>query len=202
MAREPVGRLARLLAVALLVTVSGCSGEDAPAQPERSAADQRADLTIVPQDQLPEGWVRVPARERLSGAPGKPRYCGVPAEPARVEEGRVSFYEQRDLPRSVLEYGMVADEDAATETLDALLAVRTSCEEDGFTTQPVPVDELEGVGDQSVAWDFDDGAGNRFRALVLRRGEVVVVLVATGETSVPTQEQLAVARTIDQRLQG
>lgn len=202
MVRDPVTRVASLLAVTLLVTVSGCTGGDEPAAPERTSADQRADLTILPEDGLPQGWVRVPASERISGNPGKPRYCGVPAEPQGVKEGRVSYYEQEGLPRSVLEYGMVADEQAATDTLDALVAVRTTCEEEGFTTEPVPEDELDGLGDQQVGWDYDDGAGNRFRVVVFRRAEVVVVLVATGDTSVPTQEQATIARDVDDRLQG
>jgi hypothetical protein len=188
-----------VLALALAV-VSGCSGDDAPAAPERTSADARADLTIVPKDALPDGWVRVPARERLQGDPGKPRYCGVSAEPRGVVEGRVSYYEQQGLPRSVLEYGMVATESSATATLDELLAVRDMCQEEGLEVEPVPADEIAGIGDQQVAWDFDDGAGTRFRTLVVRRGEVVVALVATGDTSVPTAEQLELARTIDDRL--
>lgn len=203
MVRDPFTRIASLLAVTLLVTVSGCTGsDDEPVEPERTSADQRADLTILPEDGLPKGWVRVPASERISGNPGKPRYCGVPAEPAGVKEGRVSYYEQEGLPRSVLEYGMVADEQAATDTLDALLAARESCEEEGFTAEPVPEEELAGLGDQQVGWDYDDGTGNRFRVLVFRRGEVVVVLVATGDTSVPAREQTAIARDVDDRLQG
>lgn len=202
MVRDPVIRVASLLAVTLLVTVSGCTGGDEPAAPERTSADQRADLTILPEDGLPQGWVRVPASERISGNAGKPRYCGVPAEPAGVKEGRVSYYEQERLPRSVLEYGMVADEEAATNTLDALVAARTSCQDEGFTTEPVPEDELDGLGDQQVGWDYDDGTGNRFRVVVFRRAEVVVVLVATGDTSVPSEEQAAIARDIDDRLQA
>ncbi len=189
-----------VLALALAV-VTGCSGgDDDPATPKRTSADARADLTIVPEDALPDGWARVPARERLQGDPGKPRYCGVPAEPDGVVEGRVSYYEQEGLPRSVLEYGMVATEASATATLDALLAVRDTCQEEGLRAEPVPAGEIAGIGDQQVAWDFDDGAGIRFRALVVRRGEVVVTLVATGDTSVPTAEQLDLARTIDERL--
>jgi hypothetical protein len=215
MAREARTRTAGVLALALAV-VAGCSGsggsrgsgEDpspaASASASTSGADARADLTILPEDALPKDWRRVDPADRIDGNPGKPRYCGVDAEPEGVVEGRVPYYESSRLPSAILEYGMVATEASATATLDALEARRDDCVDPGYEVTAVPAAELADVGDQRVAWDLvaEDDPTLRSRALVFRRGEVVVVLVATGQTSVPTAEQQQVAEAIDRRLRG
>lgn len=203
---------ARPLVTVLVATLllAACSTSDGGGEPspepteQRTAADERADLTVLPVDALPEGWVRVPARQRIDGRPGTPKYCGVVAEPDPVEEGRISFYEQESLPRQVLEYGMLSTTEGATATLDALEAVRESCTEPDHDVTPVPAEELEGIGDQVVAWDFvrSDDESVRFRALVLRRDDTVVVLVATGPAGVPAEQQLQIARAVDERLVG
>lgn len=215
MAREARTRTAGVLALALAV-VAGCSGgsggsgEDpspaasASSSASTSTADARADLTILPEDALPQDWRRVDPADRIDGNPGKPRYCGVDAEPEGVVEGRVPYYESSRLPSAILEYGMVATEASATATLDALEARRDDCVDPGYEVTAVPAAELADVGDQRVAWDLvaEDDPTLRSRALVFRRGEVVVVLVATGQTSVPTAEQQQVAEAIDRRLRG
>jgi hypothetical protein len=189
-------RLGLLAAVALVAVLSACTSDPAPAAPKTSAADARANLTILPADGLPDRWARVPAKDRLDGPPGTATYCGVVAEPDPVREGRISYYEEKSLPRAVLEYGMLSTTEGATATLDALTAVRDTCEEPGTTVAPVDV----AVGDQSVAWDFTRDDGSAYRVVVFRRTDTVVVLVAFGGTSAPADEQLEIARSIDERL--
>jgi hypothetical protein len=189
-------RLAVLTVLALTLSLSAC-GSDAPKDDKKpTAADVRANRTILEADGLPGGWRRVPAKDRLDGPPGTARYCGVVAEPDPVREGRISYYEQASLPRSVLEYGMLSTVDGASATMAALVERKDDCAEPGAKVTPVPVS----VGDESVAWDFAREGGPSFRTVVFRRADVVVVLVATGDTSVPGDEQLEIARAIDDRL--
>ena len=189
-------RLAVLTALALALSVTAC-GSDAPKDDEKpTAADARANRTILGGDDLPNGWRRVPAKDRLDGPPGTARYCGVVAEPDPVREGRISYYEQSSLPRSVLEYGMLSTVEGATATMAALVARQDDCAEPGAKVTSVPVD----VGDESVAWDFAREDGPSFRTVVFRRADVVVVLVATGHTPGPGDEQHEIALSIDARL--
>lgn len=191
-------RFGLLAALALTVSLTACSS-DATKEPrpqKPASVDVRANRTILPAEQLPKGWKRVPAKDRLDGPPGTARYCGVVAEPAPVREGRISYYEQSSLPRSILEYGMLSTAAGASATMDALVARRDDCVEPGARVTAVDVS----VGDEAVAWDFAPSGSPDFRTIVFRRGDVVVVLVAVGDPSVPHDEQLAIARSIDDRL--
>ncbi|MGH3459657.1 hypothetical protein [Aeromicrobium sp.] len=58
------------------------------------------------------------------------------------------------------------------------------------------------MGDESVVWDFEQDGAPPFRTLVFRRDDVVVVLVAVGQPTVPQDEQMAIAESIDGRLSG
>lgn len=196
-------RTCTVLALALLLTLGACGGDD-EGEPAPTAKDERANLTILSPDDLPDGWRRIDPKDRIDGNPGKPRYCGVDVEPQGVTEGRVAFYEAGSVPSSVLEYGMVATEEAATASLDALLAVQDDCVDEGYTVEPAPASELADLGDQRVGWDFvsEEDPTLGFRAVVFRRGDTVVTLVATGQTAVPTAEQTEIARLVDRRLQG
>lgn len=191
--------LAALTSAAMVLSLSACGGSSNTPEPRPSPeANARANLTILKPGDLPDGWRRVPAKDRLDGPPGTARYCGVVAEPDPVREGRISYYEDSSLPRSVLEYGMLSTTEGARSTLNALQARRDDCVENGATVTPVAVD----VGDESVAWDFEQDGAPPFRTLVFRRDDVVVVLVAVGQPSVPHDEQMAIATSIDGRLSG
>lgn len=194
------------LVLAPLLLVTACSGDDSPEPPARSTspADARANLAILTDDELPDGWRRADPADRLAGNPGKPSYCGVEVEPDDVEEGRVPYYESTSLPNAILSYVMVASEASASQKLEELQAAVADCEEPGFDVTPVPEADVAGVGDQAVALDLvgSDDPSLRSRTLVFRRGEVLVTLVATGTTKVPVAEQLAVAKAVDANLQG
>lgn len=191
-----------LVAVALvaLTALAACTNDSAPAKGERpaSAADQRANLTVLKDADLPSGWKVVPARSRLDGPPGKPIYCGISAEPAPIREGRLGYYEQASTGRAVLAYDMVGTSQTAGDVLDALIKVAPDCREEGRTL--TVVSDSPAVGGQSVAWDTVSDTGARSRVLVFRADDTVVALIAFGATSVPVTEQAAIARTIENRL--
>jgi hypothetical protein len=183
------------VAVAALIALSACTSDPAhQAAPTTTSADKRANLTVLKKADLPAGWDAVPAKSRLDGSPGKPIYCGVTAEPSPLREGRLGYYEEASTGRAVLEYGMVGTSASATEALDKLLKSVATCPDVRVVKQALD------VGDQTVAWDTVSAEGARSRVMVFRAGDTVVAMIAFGTTSVPVNEQQAMAGTIASKL--
>ena len=194
---RPILAVAAFLA---LVTLAGCTSDPAPAEVESAvtSADQRANLTVLKDSDLPSGWKAVPARSRLGGPPGKPVYCGISAEPLAVREGRLGYYEQASTSRAVLAYGMVGTKQTARRVLDALIKAAPNCRDEG--RKMTVVGDLPDAGDQSVAWDVVSDSAARSRVLVFRADDTIVALIAFGPTRVPLTEQAAIAKVLVARL--
>ena len=187
------------MAALALIALSACTSTPAhKSEPNVSSADQRANLTVLKKADLPTGWDAVPAKSRLDGSPGKPVYCGVAAEPSPLREGRLGYYEEASTGRAILEYAMVGSSASATDVLDALIKAASTCP--GAEQKFTQVKQAVHVGDQAVAWDTVSGEGARSRVMVFRAGDTVVAMIAFGTTSVPVNEQQAIAGTIASNL--
>lgn len=166
----------------------------APTPASTSSSEPAAGAGRLGSTDLPEGWREVPWQQRLGAEPGTPAYCGVTVAPKPVHDAEVWYYEMASLPSNVIEYVTSTTEAAAKATMGQLARHRYTCAEPGRTVTPVDLQ----VGEESVAWDFTGRTS--FRVIVFRRGGTLVALGATGVTSVPVDEQLRIARIIDERL--
>ncbi len=190
------------VAVTVLSLLGACTAEssdetEGSPSPTRDASDARADATVLADAALPADWRAVPAADRLEGGPGSPRYCGVSAEPVDVVEGRIAFYEHTSLPQSVLAYGLQANSvQDAQDVVDALTAATDECRE---AEHELVSTDVPAVGDAALAWTFEatEADAQDFRLVVVRRGDVLAVLVASGQPAVPADAQDAIARAVD-----
>ena len=180
-------------------TGSSMSAEPpSPTSDVQAAALERARGAELHGADLPDGWSDVPVQERFTNPPGVPSYCGVVVEPEPLHHAAIELYEERSTGPFVLQYTFVTDEAVAQDVFTRVDAAAGSCEEPGFEISQV--EDLPALADGVVGLDYRSDQGAASRAVVMRAGDTLVVLVGYGDTGVPRQALNDIAGRVAARL--
>lgn len=176
-----------LLAIALLLGASACSGDakDKSKDNPRSkvVSGGESSKAILSESELPAPW-RYSTKEDFLGIP---QMCGVVLEPPGLTSAKTRRFAKSYAGPFVIQYSFVsADEKATTERIGKFVAAAKTCSsyKPTKTDEAVvsPIEDVDTVGDAFAAVHAVDAkdANNQRDYVVFRDGSHVTVLLSYG----------------------
>lgn len=201
-----LGRASQLAAVVMTLVVAGC-GQQA-ADPGDAGAKQRARALLIAADQLPRKY-RVANGQDY---PGELKVCGVRLEPQDVRGFAMKRYTRSAVGPFLYEFAFVGAGASNRELVNQVQRKLETCATDVVSTDGGKVTydvtalrKLPRFGAASVGLKLQPRSeGLTSEYLLIRRGEVLVLLltVAPAEISLPRELLVSGARAVTRQLEG